>query len=97
MYLWGQRSPSNLGGLGFRPNQSVQRDIYGTARTMRGLADDISVAVDPTLLIAGGAVLALALVLFAGKKATGAIKSHRRKRMRGKRRKLQQQLLQLGE
>jgi hypothetical protein len=97
MYLWGQRSPSYLGHLGFRPNQSVQYGIYGTERTMRGLADDISVSADPTLLIAGGAVLALALVLFAGKKATGAVKTYRRKRIQGKRRKLQQQLLQLGE
>jgi hypothetical protein len=96
MYLWSQRSPSNLGAMGFRPNQAVQRAVYASRRTMAGMADDLNVAVDPTMLIAGAGVLAVALLLLTGKKAAGAVRGYRRKRMRGKRRKLQRQLLALG-
>lgn len=90
MYLWGQRSPSNLGNLGFRPNQAVRRGNYGVQRVMQGLADDVSVSVDPTLLIAGIGVLALAGLLFAGKRAgralgeykSAVVATHRRRRRR---------------
>jgi hypothetical protein len=90
MYLWGQRSPSNLGNLGFRPNQAVQRSIYGVQRAMQGLADDVSVSVDPTMLIAGVGVLALAGLLFAGKRAgralgeykSAVVSTHRKRRRR---------------
>lgn len=96
MYLWGQRSPSSLGNVGFRPNQAVRRGNYGVQRVMQGLADDVSVLVDPTILIAGVGVLALAGILFAGRKAAGSVRTYRRKRIQRKRKKLQQQLFSLG-
>jgi len=82
MYLWGQRSASNLGA-------------YRGPYALRGVGDDITVGVDPTLLYAGLGVLALAAILFTGKKAAGGVRSYRRKRIQGKRKKLQQQLFAL--
>jgi LPXTG-motif cell wall-anchored protein len=87
MYLLGQRSASNLGGLGYRPNQAVQR-IYRP-----GLGDPIDVQVDPTLLFAGLGVLALAAVLFTRKKVRRFRRSLARRR---KRRKLEQRFSSLG-
>ena len=99
MYLYGMRSPANLGGLGFRPNQAVQRSVYRGRAALQGLADDaINVAVDPTFLIAGVGALALAMLLWTGRRAGGAaIKGYRRRRLKSKRAKLQQQLFALGK
>lgn len=90
MYLWGQRSASNLGNLGYRPNQAVQR-IYS-----RGMGDDITVGVDPTLLYAGLGVLALAAILFTGKKAARSVKRYRSRGLKRKRARLQQKIDALG-
>jgi hypothetical protein len=46
MYLWGVKSPSNLGGLGrlgrlgYRPNQAAQRIFSRRRRGLRGLGQD---------------------------------------------------------
>jgi hypothetical protein len=85
MYLWGQRSASNLGA-------------YRGPYVLRGLADDtVSVPVDPNMMLyAGLGLLAVAAILFTGKKAAGSVRSYRRKRIQRKRKKLQQQLFTLG-
>lgn len=63
----------------------------------QALGDAVDVAVDPTLLIAGVGVLALAAILFAGKKTRQKFRGFKRARIRRKRDKLQRQLLALGE
>jgi hypothetical protein len=83
MYVYGVRSASNP-GLGYY---------------LRGVGDDdsstVDVPVNTTMLYAGAGLLAVAALLFAGRKAGGAVRSYRRSRIRRKRRKLQQQLFAL--
>jgi hypothetical protein len=62
---------------------------------MMGLADPIDLSVDPTLLIAGIGVLAVAMLLFTGRKAAGVIRKHRSGRLRRRRKKLQAQIAAL--
>lgn len=56
----------------------------------RTLGDStVDVAVDPTLLIAGGGLLALALIFFTGKKVGGEIRGYREYRRARSRRRAQ--------
>jgi hypothetical protein len=78
MYLYGVRSPSNLGIY-----------IPGLRRRLHGVADDgdssdgSGVSVDPTLLIGGIGALALAFFMF-GKKAAPVLIRRRRARLKSK-------------
>lgn len=85
------------GGLGFfRPNQALQRSVYGRPPKLAGLGQDLNVAVDPTLLLAGAGVLAVALLLMGGRKAKRSVQRYRRKRITRKRAALQRQLAALA-
>jgi hypothetical protein len=77
MYVYGVRSASNLGGLGYRPSQAAQRIFR------QGMGDDgTGIAVDPTLLLAGVGVLAVAMFMFGSKTYPARV---RRRRARLKR------------
>ena len=81
MYLIGQRSASNLGA-------------YRGPYALRGLSDDaINVAVDPTMLYAGLGLLAVAALLFTGRKARQEVGQYREFR---RKRKKQRQLAGAG-
>lgn len=65
MYLFNRQSFSNLGGLGYRPNQALQRG-YLTPHALSGLGQTSSVSTP--MLIGGVALLGLAGFLFFSKR-----------------------------
>jgi hypothetical protein len=86
MYLWGQRSASNLGA--YFPRRSPY--------ALRGMGDVTNVPVDTTTLIVAGGLLAVAALLFVGREARGTVRAYRRSRLQVKKARLQKQLSALG-
>ena len=103
MYLVGTRSPSSLGF--YRPNQAMNRQIYsgrvplaGLGRAARrprlhGLGDGVTF--DPTLMLGGIGVLALAMFLLGGR-AVPKIRARRRRSLERKRARLSERIAALG-
>ena len=67
MYLWNETSPALLAG--YRPNQAMRRGVYRGRTRLGGLGQTSTVS-SPLLWIGGG-LLALAGILYFGKKRAG--------------------------
>ena len=96
-YLWNRTSPSFLGMGFFRPNQPIDRGIYRaySPTGLNGMGQDsgantvFGISVDPSVLLAGVALLGVAAVMWGGKKAGGTIRRTRVRRLRSKLRQLE--------
>ena|SRR6266478_6183227 len=94
-YLFDQRSSATL-GVYYRPNQALDRGVYGTRRTLAGFGQQLpsAISVNPTLLFWGGLALVAGMFLF-GAKSGPQIKKRKIARLASRREALTRQLKEL--